>query len=120
MLTEKQQREIELGWKRGNDCLLEITRAKTGEDQWMVGACLAARARVRIVLAALEANAFFTVWVPVWLERAQVAADAGRHERAAYYRCLANAGRDAQFDAMRSARGLDMQKTIIFDNGIQL
>jgi len=116
MLTQNQQHEILEGFRRGNDSLLEITRAKTPQGQWMVGACLAARARVRIVLAALEANHFFSVWIPIWLERSQIALDAGNHRRASYYRTMANAGRDAQADAMRSARGLDMQKTIIVDH----
>lgn len=114
MLTIKQQHEIELGWRRGNEALLEIVRCRGVKDQWLVGACLAARARARIVIAALEADLFFTQWVPVWLERAEAARVGGNLARASYYQCLANAGRDAQMDARQSARGVDMHRTIIW------
>jgi len=118
MLTLKQEHEIQLGFRRGNDALLDIVRAKTPRDSWVVGACLAARARARIVIAALEAEHFFSVWVPVWLDRAEAARLAGNHARRSYYLTLANAGRDAQRDARDSARGLDLHKTIIWlDNG---
>jgi len=113
-MTLKQEHELQLGWRRGNEALLEIVRARTPRDQWMVGACLAARARARVVIAALEADLFFTEWVPVWLERAEAARRANNHARASYYQCLANAGRDAQMDARQSARGVDLHRTIIW------
>jgi len=116
-MTLKQEHEIQIGWRRGNEALLEIVRAKSPRDQWVVGACLAARARARVVIAALEAELFFTEWVPVWLERAETARLANNYARASYYKCLANAGRDAQMDARQSARGVDMHRTIIWLDG---
>lgn len=115
--TEKTEMEIQLGFRRGSESLLNIVRAKQPRDCWLVGAVLAARARARIVLAALEANQFFSVWVPVWIDRAAAAQAVGNHARAAYYRALANAGRDAQRDAMQSARGDDLHKVIIWLDG---
>jgi len=117
MLTENQMREIELGWRRGNDALLDIVMHKGPRSQWMAGAALQARARAKVVIAALEANHFFTTWIPVWLERAEAANRAGNQARRSYYLCMANAGRDAARDAMQSARGEGMQKTIIWLTG---
>lgn len=118
MLTTQQQHEIQLGWRRGNEALLEIVRCRGPKDQWLVGACLAARARARIVIAALEAELFFSEWVPVWAERAAAARVGGNMARASYYECLANAGRDARMDARKSASGVDMHRTIIWlDSG---
>lgn len=113
-MTLKQEHEIQLGFRRGNDALLTIARAKTPRDAWLVGACLHARARASIVLAALEADLFFSTWIPVWLERSEAARVAGNYARRSYYLCLANAGRDAQIDARESARGSDLHKTIIW------
>jgi len=115
--TEKSDRECAAAWRRGNDALLDIAQAKGPRGQWMAGACLAARTRSRIVFAALEAHGFFSVMVPIWSERASAAGLAGRHAQRAYWLCLANGGRDAMRDAMDSARGVDMHKTlIVFDN----
>lgn len=114
MLTIKQQNELLLGFRRGNEALLSIVRAKSPRDSFVVGACLAARARARIVLAALEAEQFFTVWCPIWQDRAIIAEQVGKHERAAYYRTLANGGRDAIKDAREVARGDGLHKVIIW------
>lgn len=114
MKTASYENEILAGFRRGNDALLEIANAKGPRSQWMVGACLAARARVRVVLAALEANEFFSTMLPVWLDRAEQARLAGNHARRSYYLCLANAARDAMADAMSSARGNGMHKTIVW------
>lgn len=108
-------------WRRGNDALLDIAQAKGPRGEWLVGACLAARTRARIVLAALEAHGFFSVMVPVWIDRANAAGLAGRHAQRSYWLCLANAGRDAMRDAMDSARGVDLPKTLIaFDSGSEI
>lgn len=115
MLTVNQQNEILKGFRRGNEALLRIVAAKGVHDQWLAGACLAARARYRVVLAALAAIGFFDEWIPVWLQKAHDAEIVGNHARRSYYLCLANAGRDARSDALRSARGWDMPKTIVFD-----
>jgi len=114
MLTLNQQNEILKGFRRGNEALLDIVRAKQPRDQFLVGACLHARARARHVLAALEADGFFTEWVPVWRARAMDAELAGKHARAAYYRALANAGDDARKDARAFLCSDGVPKTIIW------
>jgi len=114
MLTINQQNEIQKGFRRGNEALLDIVRAKQPRDQFLVGACLHARARARHVLAALEASEFFTVWCPVWRDRALDAQLLGKHARAAYYRALANAGEDAKKDARVFLRSDGVPKTIIW------